>query len=408
MTEYIAQTRAWFYVMHVVSFILFGRAPFENVVTTGTILGEDGFKLSKSKNNFPDPNLVIEKYGADSLRFYLMQSVVMQADNLNFSEKGVEGAHRKVWLLLANVYNYFKTYQSSVSHNARTSDSHRLLDEWITARAEELVLAVGDYLARYDTPHATRAIQEYVGDLSTWYLRRSRRRKDTAFVQTMRECLLVSSKVIAPFMPFLAEALYQDLISRGAGSGMPESVHLADWPKDISKIKNQKSKIEQMAEIRRLASLALAKRAEAGIKVRQPLARIEIRSPKSEIRNNKELLEILKDEVNVKKIVFNSKLAEEVELDMQITSELREEGIVRELVRMIQGLRQDAKLKPHDRIIGMAECSKEIADIISKHEKLLKSEVNAKTIAYKKSAKFTAELATKLDSADIWLGIRKI
>ncbi|MDP2599019.1 MAG: class I tRNA ligase family protein [Candidatus Liptonbacteria bacterium] len=408
VAEYIAQTRAWFYVMHVVSHILFGKAPFENVVTTGTILAEDGSKMSKSKENFSDPNLIIEKYGADSLRFYLMNSVVMQADNLNFSEKGVESAYRKVGLLLRNVYKYFETYFPGAMYKPKPDPGEgNVLDLWIKARTQGLVDGVTRYLDAYDTVHATRLIQEYVDDLSTWYLRRSRRRSDAAFWVTLRESLLTVSKVIAPFMPFLAEELYRKLGRQEIGDRNQESVHLTDWPKAKPRTMNHEL-IVQMAEVRRLASLALAKRAEAKIKVRQPLAKLRIKNLESRIKNDKKLLEILADEVNVKEVVFDASINDAVELDTAITPMLRREGIVREVARMIQGLRQDAGFKPADKIVVMFEAAEEIKKAIIENEAGIVSDVGAKAVEYRKSDKFDAEEATKIDNQDVWVAIRKI
>ncbi len=409
VAEYIAQTRAWFYVMHVISLVLFGKAPFENVATTGTILAGDGSKMSKSKGNFPDPWEVINKYGVDALRFYLMNSVVMQADNLNFSVKDVEVIQRKIVLILWNVYKYFETYAPSRISDIRHQISEQnVLDKWIGARTQELIGGVTKYLDAYDTVRATRVIAEYIDDLSTWYLRRSRKRRDPAFFKTLYYCLMTTSKIIAPFMPYLAEILYLNLLRYSQKSAMPESVHLADWPAVKLKIKNEKLKIptKQMSEIRRLASLALAKRAEAGIKVRQPLRELRIRN--KELWGQKNLLELLRDEVNVKNIVFNPKIKDEVELDTYITPQLREEGILREFTRTVQNLRQKAGFKPKDKIILMMQLPKEMADAVSKNEKILKSEVNAKEIQYKKSAKFDAEIETKIENQNIWVAVKKI
>jgi isoleucyl-tRNA synthetase len=410
VAEYIAQTRAWFYVMHVISFVLFGKAPFENVVTTGTILAEDGSKMSKSKNNFPDPKLMIDKYGADSLRFYLMNSVVMQADNLNFSEKGVEGAYRKVGVLLVNVHKYFATYRGEVEAEKKSGANggageeivtgKDLLDQWIKIRTEELVDAVTKSLDTYDTVHATRAIQEYVDDLSTWYLRRSRKRKDAGFFTTMQESLLTVSRVLAPFMPFLAEALHGEL----AGANAPVSVHLEAWPKaEFSESdKKRKEVTENMTAVRRLASAGLAARAMAGIKVRQPLASMTVSVELSE-----ELRAILAEEVNVKKIIFDA-AQEEPLLETAITEELREEGTVRELVRMFQGLRQKAALLPRDRIVAMAELPAAAKQAIGRNERSFLSEIGATNIEYARSEKFEAEESGKLNGEDIWAALRKI
>ena len=417
VAEYIAQTRAWFYVMHVASVVLFGKAPFENVVTTGTILAEDGSKMSKSKGNFPNPQLLIEKYGADSLRFYLMNSVVMQADNLNFSEKGVEAVYRKVALILSNVHNYFATYAPRTGlfegADAPASASGQALDTWITMRTEELVHDVSRYLDAYDTVRATRTIQEYVDDLSTWYLRRSRKRKDAAFFRTLYESLLMTSKVIAPFMPFLAEELYWKLKSRNPSDGTSsESVHLADWPavdkafQATRTVRERSAFMDSMTEVRRLASLGLAKRADAGIKVRQPLQKLAIRS---EIAKGKqEILDILAEELNIKVIVFDGNIPEDVALDTTITPELREEGSLREIARAIQELRQETKLSPDDRIVLMLHLPDGLREVAMKHEPTLMSDVGAKTIEYKKSEKFDAEALTKIDGQEAWIAIRKL
>ena len=411
VAEYIAQTRAWFYVMHVISFVLFGKAPFENVVTTGTILAEDGSKMSKSKNNFPDPKLLIDKYGADSLRFYLMNSVVMQADNLNFSEKGVEGAYRKVGLLLTNVYKYFATYRGEVEEEKEGGreggaaaeeivTGKDLLDQWINVRTEELVDGVTKSLDTYDTVHATRAIQEYVDDLSTWYLRRSRKRKDAAFFKTMQDSLLTVSRVLAPFMPFLAEALHGEL----AGANAPESVHLEVWPKtEFSESeKKRKEIIENMAAVRRLASAGLAARATAAIKVRQPLASMTV-----SVKLSGELQAILAEEVNVKEIIFDAQQGEPL-LNTEITEVLREEGTVRELVRMFQGMRQKATLKPADRIVAMAELPAAAKQAIERNEKMFLSEIGATSIEYGRSEKIEAEESGKLNGEDVWAALRRI
>ncbi|MDP3948742.1 MAG: class I tRNA ligase family protein [bacterium] len=402
VAEYIAQTRAWFYVMHVIGIIAFGKAPFENVVTTGTILAEDGTKMSKSKGNFPDPWEVINKYGVDSLRFYLMNSVVMQGDNLNFSVRDLESVYRKTNLILWNVYNYYKTYVVVEPWNKRpASDSDKAnLDEWITGRTNELVTGVTGYLDVYDTVRATRLIQEYVDDISTWYIRRSRGRNDKAFFGTLRKNLLTTCCIIAPFMPYLAEMIYLGLGENKTG---PESVHLADWPKADKKLIDKKL-FESMAETRRIASLSLAKRAEAGRKVRQPLALLKIK-PTLKIRVEEYIT--LKEEVNVKKVEADPKISGEVELDIVITPELREEGILRDLKRAIQELRQEAGLKPGKEIELMLSLPEELKQIVSRNEKFLKSEVSAKVINYRRSEKFGAESETKIDGVPVWIGIKK-
>jgi isoleucyl-tRNA synthetase len=374
VAEYIAQTRAWFYVMHVISLAVFGKAPFENVVTTGTILAEDGSKMSKSKNNYPDPWEVIHKYGVDALRFYLMSSTVMQAENLNFSVRELEGVYRKVVLILRNVENYLLTYgkeakwqmvhstlrsnsgqAGSGQANGEGQKSENVLDKWIFVRTQELVNDVTECLDRYDTVRATRAITEYIDDLSTWYLRRSRGRTEPEFFETLYDALMTTAKVIAPLMPYLAEIIYRDLRESFGGEGT-ESVHLAEWPFDPSTqlgasnamknpSKDETELLSAMAAVRAIASAALAARKQLNIPVRQPLQKLEIRNENIGFRGQEELIDILKAELNVRDIMFSPKLSEEVALDTVLTDELRHEGLVRALERVVQEARKQSGLK---------------------------------------------------------------
>ncbi|MCR4328813.1 MAG: class I tRNA ligase family protein [Patescibacteria group bacterium] len=343
VAEYIPQTRAWFYVMHVTSLILFGKAPFENVVTTGTVLAEDGAKMSKSKRNYPDPWEVIERYGSDSLRFYLMHSPVMQAEDLNFSARELEGLHRKIVLILSNVEKYFVTYARESDFRYQISDlgqeSENILDQWIVARTKELVSGVTEYMDVYDTVRATRIIEEYISDLSTWYVRRSRGRRDEVFFRTLCDTLLTTSKVIAPFMPYLAEHIYHS--TREFSGVLEESVHLVDWPKGKKLTKDEEALLRDMVLVRDLASKALAVRKTAGIPIRQPLATLRIRN--GNIGNDKNRIDfmwILVEELNVKEIKIDSSISEDVMFDTVITPELKIAGFVRGLERSIQGLRK--------------------------------------------------------------------
>ena len=173
VAEYIGQTRAWFYYMMVLSAILFEKIPFENVLTTGTILTENGEKMSKSKKNFPDPTEIIEKYGVDSLRFYLLQSPVMNADNFNFSEKGVEEVYKKVILLLYNLNNFYSEYKIVKKIN---KEKLEITDKWILSRLEETGLNVTEDMESYNTIKSCEELRKFIDDLSTWYVRLNRER----------------------------------------------------------------------------------------------------------------------------------------------------------------------------------------------------------------------------------------
>ncbi|HEX9502796.1 MAG TPA: class I tRNA ligase family protein [Patescibacteria group bacterium] len=338
VAEYIAQTRAWFYVMHVISYNLFGKAPFQSVVTTGTILAEDGSKMSKSKNNYPDPWEVMGKYGVDAMRFYLMNSPVMNADNLNFSERELSVIYRKNILILWNVYNYFVTYANEAGWEPKPAgykpDLTNVLDLWIVAKTQELVNTVTDELDGYNTVRATRAIEEYINELSTWYLRRSRGRKDSHFFGSLRHALLVMAKVSAPVIPYMSELIYSNLNKNPAVL----SVHLAKWPEKKELSKDQKEVLEQMELVRNLVEQGHGLRKAANIKLRQPLASVTY-NDKNELR--KDYTDILAEELNVKTVKFGDKL----EFDLNLTSELKKEGLARELERAVQDLRKKSGLK---------------------------------------------------------------
>ncbi|MBI4085264.1 MAG: class I tRNA ligase family protein [Candidatus Liptonbacteria bacterium] len=284
------------------------------------------------------------------------------------------------------------------------------------ARLGETVAEVTENLEKYQVRESAISIERLLDDLSRWYIRRSRRRFSAVFKggagggrehteasQTLGMVLSEMNKLMAPFVPFLSEAVYREL-----GAKKEESVHLTNWPSvGKSQIINRSSLIDGMADIRRIASSALAKRAEIGIKVRQPLAELRIKDQSSIIKKNKELLEILKDEVNVKKITFGAKISGDIEFDTVITPELKKEGTIRELIRTVQELRQEAGLKPGDSIDLMLDLPAEIKSAVSSNEKFLKSEVGAKSLAYKKSGKFLAEAETKIDNLKIRIGVKK-
>lgn len=402
VAEYIAQTRAWFYVMHVVSIILFDKAPFENVVATGTILAEDGSKLSKSKRNFPDPIRIADKYGIDSLRFYLMNSVVMQGDNLNFNERDLATINRRVIRILWNVYSFFITYANKTGwdrQNAgkQTSKDKNILDEWVAARTQALINSVTKHLDSYDTVRATREIGDFVNDLSTWYIRRSRGRKDEGFFVTLYYSLIELSKIIAPFMPFLAEKIYQNLHSPG---GYEESVHLTDWPETRKLTKEQTELLRQMEKVREVVEQAHSLRAEAGIKLRQPLASLTMaRSDKKDWPEA--LIAILKDEVNVTEITVGDKL----KLDTTLTKQLEIKGLARELERQIQDLRKASGLRIGELVELYYETGS--AKIRSAMKQIDEDKIYVSEIKSKKQAGVDFEKELTLEKVVLWLGLKR-
>ncbi len=354
VAEYIAQTRTWFYYMHAVSTILFGKAPFKHVLTTGNVLADDGAKMSKSKGNFPDPWILFNKFGVDALRFYLLSSPLMKSEDLNFTEKGVDEIYKKIILRLRNVLSFYETYEgekkSAVKNDADGPakvefSSQHVLDRWIMERLNVVISQVTSSMDAYELDKALSPIDSFIEDISVWFLRRSRERLKSeneverkAAISTFYIVLMELSKLIAPFTPFLAEEIYRKL------GGTKDSVHLEDWPTTQVTSVDNVILLADMDETRRLVSLTLEARAKAGIKVRQPLQKLAVKG--IALEDKKECIALLLDEVNVKEIIFDPELAEEVVLDTDLTDSLREEGNLREFIRFVQDLRKKAGLNP--------------------------------------------------------------
>ena len=240
-------------------------------------------------------------------------------------------------------------------------------------------------LDAYDVTGAARALQDFVvNDLSLWYIRRSRTRAKEA-AATLRFVLCEVSKLSAPFIPFLAEHIFKSLGEKGSPStSLRASVHIADWSKTLKSSRNVKLE-QEMAEARVLVAKALAERAKAGIKVRQPLQELKIKTPalpagRQKQKLREEILNLVKDEVNVKEIVFDAKLKQEVELDTKITPELKEEGMLREITRAVQGMRKDAGFVPSQKIALRYEGDQELVSLLLKHKIALQETLGIKAM----------------------------
>ncbi len=375
IAEGVDQTRGWFYSMMVLGVALFGKSPYKRVVVNGLVLAEDGQKMSKSKNNFPDPILIFDKYGVDALRYYLLSSPLLKAEDLNFSEKDVDLINKKIVMRLDNVVSFYKLYETSQKSEPKSQVSTNVLDIWITTRLDELASEITKAMEKYELDKATRPIADFVDDLSTWYLRRSRDRfkgddlsdKESA-LNTTRYVLLETAKLIAPFMPFLAEDIYKQV------GGAKESVHLEDWP---TTEKVDANILDEMRAVRAIASSGLEARTVAKINIRQPLATMEVKSNR---KLGEQLVELLKDEVNVKRVVFGADIDKEATLDMNITPELKEEGQVRELLRTIQDLRKEKGLKVGDK--ATLTVTDDMKDLVSRHEKEIMKATGLEQIEY--------------------------
>lgn len=343
VSEYIAQTRAWFYTMHVMSTALFDKPPFENVVTTGTILAEDGTKMSKSKKNYPDPMLVINTYGVDSLRLYLMSTPVMKGENLNFSEKDVADIRRNTLVVWWNVVSFYLNFANQDLPIAKMPEAPtHVMDQWLLSRLKSLVTDVTEYLDVYDVVRASRELMAFVQELSTWYLRLSRERikqdQTGETGQVFGYTLLTLSQLFAPFAPFTSEIFHQVL------TGEATSIHLGEWPTLSTATANTKLEAE-MSIVKQIVEAGHAQRKAAGLKLRQPLASVTVSWPTS-LEFESILTDVISQELNIKKVSWIAGEALAVTLDTELTPELKAEGEARELMRSIQKLRKEAGLQP--------------------------------------------------------------
>ena len=312
IAEGLDQTRGWFYTLMVLGTCLFDQSPYKNVIVNGLVLAEDGKKMSKRLKNYPDPTKMLDTYGADAIRLYMIYSPVVKAESLKFSEKGVQQLMRDLLIPWWNAYSFFVTYANVDGFNDAEvvyPESDNVLDKWIVSSMETLINDVTAAMDAYDLQKSVRPFVKFVEDLTNWYIRRSRRRfwkstndgdKLNAY-RTLRYVLVQLSKVAAPFTPFIAEEIYTNL----KGASDPESVHLCDFPTANAAARDLDLE-KRMADVQAAVELGRRLRADNDLKVRQPLACLKLAG--GDVKGLEELIE---DELNVKKVEF---IADETEL----------------------------------------------------------------------------------------------
>ncbi len=442
IAEGIDQTRGWFYTLMVLSTALFNKEVAQNIIANGIVLAEDGEKMSKRLNNYPAPVELFEKYSVDAMRYYLLSSPVLVAENLNFSEDGVKEALRKVEILLWNVYKFYTMYANELKVKSEKSKvkSDNILDKWILARLNQLIDETTKHMDNYVIPKAIRPIEEFINDLSTWYLRRSRDRFKTgnkqdkrAALQTTGYVLLQLSKVMAPFMPFVAEQIWQR-VTKDDFKDENKSVHLEEWPSADKLSTTDKDILSHMKTCRKIIEIGLAARDEAKIKVRQPLSLLlhnalgefqmtgESEGSAKVFSSYLELNKLIKDEINVKEVrrVTKEKLPKGpdyitkqdgdiiVVVDTKLTPKLKQEGIKRELVRFINNLRKEDGLTIQAIVtVGWESKSEEIKGVIVKCKNEIAKATLAKKIKEGLNGEVDIKKEVKINGQSIVLGIMK-
>ena len=479
IVEYIGQVRAWFYYVHAVNTALaeigaFGpdcqhKNAYSNVITTGVVAGNDGRKMSKSLGNFTDPNELMDKFSADSLRFLLLSSPLLNGEDFALHDKDVGDVARKL-AMIWNMYDFFTMYaevdgwefdgelidplsgqaisgDEGFAFPAKRGQERQLdqlaaerpettdiatvvnvvtnpLDIWIVSRLHQLVAEVEKNMDAYNIPDALSPILPFLDDASNWYVRRSRRRfwrsskgaagaeddgdKNNAY-RTLHYVLVRLSYILAPFTPFLAEELYHNL------TGDDESIHLKDW---LPAGEVNKAMLRDMNALRAAVNDGLSKRAAEGIKVRQPLASAKLVSTISQ--NTPEevaqfLVDIARDELNVKTVeVFTGSELDSPEAsaqpsvvyDLTITPELKREGLMREIIRHVQSARKKAGLQVDDRIeLGITSSDTEITQAVDMFADTIKSETLAVKLGSAADDMFKQEV--KVDGKDAVIFLKK-
>ncbi|MES3004944.1 MAG: class I tRNA ligase family protein [Patescibacteria group bacterium] len=370
ISEAIDQTRGWFYTLHAIGVLLGKGKAYKNVICLGHILDKEGKKMSKSVGNILDPWDLMNKYGVDALRFW-MYSVNNPGDSKNFDEKTVDEITKKVFNPIVNILAFYNMYNDgSIKPNNESSD---VLDRWIISRLNELVEGGTKNLDAFKVFDSARSVRDFVNDFSTWYVRRSRDRFKSDNLQEKTDALSTTGfvlqelmKYMAPFTPFFAEEIYLKVRK----DGDDESVHLCSWPKAGA---IDSALVEEMESVRGVVTAALELRQKSGHKVRQPLQSLVVNK-----NFNQELLDIIADEVNVKTV----SVGESLQLDTDLTDDLRKEGVARDIVRGIQDLRKKENLSPSDSVTLVLCVDENTKAVIEEYKNMITTPTGVGAIEY--------------------------
>lgn len=423
ISEGLDQTRGWFYTLTVLAAALFDKPAFKNCIVNGLVLASDGKKMSKSLRNFTDPNEVINKFGSDALRLFLIHSSVVRADDLKYSDDGVRDVLKGILIPLWNSYSFYVTYANidGISPEKAPENPSNPLDRWILSSAQKLIKNVTEALDAYDLSRAVDPIISFIDELNNWYIRRSRRRfwrsendndKNEAY-GSLYTVLKILTKVAAPFIPFVTENIYQNLRQENE----PESVHLCDYPVYDSSYRDEELEFK-MDTVQKAVSMGRSLRYQFNLKIRQPLRSVELvtRNPK-EKSVLLEMEDSIREELNVKDVVFHEKEDELVEYRAKANFRVLGKelgGLMGEAARKIQSLGQNEilsildggvlSLDIGDRTVELTE-DKIIVDRLEKeHLKVL----NEGTLTVGLDTLLTKELIQEGQVRDLIRGIQNL
>jgi len=395
--EGIDQTRGWFYTLLVISTLIKGRAPYKNVLANGFVLDKEGKKMSKSWGNFVTPEEIIKKYGAEVGRFYLFYLNEI-GDNKRFDEDEIVQIKREFFDLLYNVVKFYKFYYEKKT-NFKGTLQRKSIDLWFMARIKESYAQYYQSMTNFNVHKSSRILFNLLGDFSRWWLRRSRKRFQNPTSKEELFCALINFedflyqflKMLAPICPFVSEYFYHEIRDEIRNRyPVKESIHLERLPKVQSLSLKEKLLLKEVEKIREIASEVHSQRKQQGIKVRQPLSSLSLN-----VKYSQEVLEMLKDEVNVLEIKIDPSQKEPIVVDFSITPELKKIGIYKDLVRFVQDLRQEIGLTPKDQVFLNIQSPLLIKEIIEDNLDLLEKETRSKFIKKEKISKKYSLLGEK-------------
>lgn len=415
--ESIDQTRGWFYTLHVEASSLFDEPAFRNAVVSGWVVAADGQKLSKKLKNYTPVDEVFDHYGADTLRYFIATSPVVNGEDVRFSTDYLRDVQRNIFGTLWNTSNFFTMYSDvdgwQSPEQLTEPVSGNPLDAWIISRTNQTVSESTRQADNFQIMKAALPVKDLIDDLSNWYVRRSRRRfwsemrhsfsdgakseqeqdKEHAYT-TLHYVLVRICQLLAPWAPFMSDHIYRQL----RGADMPASVHLTDWPEPGGV---DDELISRMQRVRSVVSEGLDQRAQAGVKVRQPLQRVSVSTDGD--TGLEGLEDVIKEELNVKKVVYTED-GTEVSLDTNLTPELKREGLVRDVIRQVQQYRKQSGLNVDDRIsLGLATEDEELAQAIEKHADTIKNE----TLATELETDVETEETVQVEGKDLGIVLQK-